>query len=161
MPMKRRYSGGRVAVCLGTAAALGLAAAPAAMASSVSGTSSISYSGSDAVNTVAVAPASGGGITITDSENITGNAGNCTGSGTTTVTCPGDTASTPPVQTMAAFLGGGDDTFSSTALLLSHQVSGGEGNDTLTGAPGPNGLQGGAGDDKLTGGLLGDQLSGG
>ena len=167
--MQVRSTKARLAASLGAAAVLGLAGASGAQASSVQTVSNgafLYYFGDAGGNTVNMAPASGGGVTITDSQPITVAPGsNCTGDGTNTVTCPGDTTSDPaPNPKFAgyyAFLGDGPNSWTNTAVLVQNRVSGGDGVDTINAGPGPQNVSGGGGNDTIAGGVVDDDLLGG
>jgi Ca2+-binding RTX toxin-like protein len=115
---------------------------------------------------------SGGTITVTDTgaggaTASSGPPGGCTQVNPTTVTCPADPPDpgTPPfprgpVREISAFLGGDNDTFT-TSAPFDASVNGGDGNDALQGGPNRDNLSGGEGDDILNGGDGDDDLEGG
>jgi Putative metal-binding motif/RTX calcium-binding nonapeptide repeat (4 copies) len=71
--------------------------------------------------------------------------GNCTGAGTTQITC------TPTATSINVDMGEGIDTFTAPSVTVPIAVAGGNGNDTLRGGAGPDVLAGGAGNDNLNG----------
>lgn len=129
--------------------------------------SSISIEGDAAADTVSVSLANGT-ITVTNPAGATRSVDDthCTEVSPTTVTCPADPADPPapapataPVDSIDAFLGGGDDSFTTNAFRTF--VGGGDGADTLNGGPERNRLFGNDGNDPITGGPQNDLLTGG